>query len=59
MNPAGKVLGSFESALDERLVDDYLGSDSLSIHFFAMLPLAFASARSFVAFGPRQPRCSR
>jgi hypothetical protein len=35
MHAAGKVLGSFESALNKRLVDDYLGSD---VRQFTSLP---------------------
>ena len=35
MHGAGQVFGSFESALDERLVDDHLGGD---IRQFASLP---------------------
>jgi hypothetical protein len=47
----------FLLALNDRpeLLVDFTSSPS--VHFCAMLPLAFASAQGFSSFGQRQPRC--
>ena len=57
--PAGKVLRSFESALDECLVDHYLGGD---IRQFVLLPdfhLLSHGLEVALHATPHQPKCSR
>lgn len=44
MDRSGKMFGSFQFALDERLVDDYLGGD---VRQFASLPQFHLLAHQF------------
>jgi hypothetical protein len=60
----GKVFGSFELTLNERLVDDHLRGDVgqftplPDLYLLSCFP-AFASARSSAASGPRPLKCNR
>jgi hypothetical protein len=59
MHGASQVFRCLQLALDERLVDHYLGSD---IGEFATLPrlyLLSASVRNCAACDPYPPKCSR
>jgi hypothetical protein len=47
MHAASEMLRSFESALDERFIDDHLGGDVRQFPFSARLPPAFALAQKF------------
>ena len=46
---SGKVFGSFESALDERLLEDHLRRDRRQFTSLPRFHLLFATARNFVA----------